>query len=452
MAIQVNYRYAFPSVLTRGADADSLFLARYSEVDKRESACFFWGRLSRPYLTARCLMALSAVVRSDFRGLTAARLAQYDPIATAGGDRLRFEGFSRCAGAYARVDIMPDGLDGEFPEPGTTNVDFNPPMISSLATVTPSRSMMMSVGPHDVGVYVDGKANVERKVALPEKWLKGLSTVQIFQSVSEEYCRLTRIQALQLFRSIPRQSVKGDYYLTRRGAGYVFTPVAAAGGMTVGGIHRLRLLEPLLPLADSLKVYAHPAMQSTVWQLSLGPLRFTLALSREAWRGFSGEGAVLDSLLEGISPEMVEAMDRYAYANQRFDPVMFAVGNDFDFLHADNLAARLAAMGLLGYDLDEHCYFYRRLPFRADRILKLNPRMVGAEKIIGEGGVEIVKVDSQTAEARVAGSSGVGHTVVIDRLTGSGRCTCRWHAANGGERGACRHVLAVRKLLNDLDL
>ena len=55
-----------------------------------------------------------------------------NPIVTAGNDRRRFEGFSNCAGGYARVDVLPDGHDGEFLENGTTNVDFNPGMISAL--------------------------------------------------------------------------------------------------------------------------------------------------------------------------------------------------------------------------------------------------------------------------------------------------------------------------------
>ena len=41
-------------------------------------------------------------------------------------------------------------------------------------------------------------------------------------------------------------------------------------------------------------------MQSTIWQLYFGPVRFSLSLSRECWRGFSGEGAALESLLEDV--------------------------------------------------------------------------------------------------------------------------------------------------------
>lgn len=120
-----TYNYAFPSALTRRADSSELFLSEYSEVERKQGNCFFWGRLTEPFVTSRCLLALSKVVRSNFT-LTAAQIAAMrDPIVTAGNGRLRFEGFSGCAGVYARVDVLPQGHDGEFPECGTTNVDFN---------------------------------------------------------------------------------------------------------------------------------------------------------------------------------------------------------------------------------------------------------------------------------------------------------------------------------------
>ena len=88
-------------------------------------------------------------------------------------------------------------------------------------------------------------------------------------------------------------------------------------------------------------------MQSTIWQLYFGPVRFSLSLSRECWRGFSGEGAALESLLEDVPERWIEAMDKYSYANQQFNPTLFAIEEHIDLEKVDSLAARLAAMGLL---------------------------------------------------------------------------------------------------------
>ena len=51
-------------------------------------------------------------------------------------------------------------------------------------------------------------------------------------------------------------------------------------------------------------------------------------------------------------------MDKYSYANQQFNPTLFAIEEHIDLDKVDSLSARLAAMGLLGFDLDENSFFY----------------------------------------------------------------------------------------------
>lgn len=451
MSGSITYRYPAPSVIVNNADAEELLLAGYSEIIKKEAPCYFFGKLMRPNITARCLITLANVVKSDFRPITAAQLeALRDPVVTAGSGFVRFEGFSNCAGAYARVDIQPDGHNGEFPEPGTTNVDFNVAMISALAAMGKNGDVVLSVGKREVGIHYGGQSVVERKVPLPEKWLKAFTSVPVYQSESQLFYRSDRPRALQLFSSIPKGIVKTDYYLTMRGNTALFSPARIQGSVVIGGIHRLRLLDRLVPFADELRVYAHPSMQATVWELHLGPVRFSLTLSRDCRRGFSGEGAVLDSLTDDITPELIPAMDNFCYVNQMFNPTEFAAGQGIRQCDTVTLSGRLAAMGLLGFDMDSHSYFYRRLPFKTERIMKLNPRMASAEKLIDDNKVNIVSLDNNRAEARVESSNGLWHTVIIDRTDGTGRCTCKWFADNQGERGACKHILAVKKLINNI--
>mgnify|MGYP000010712370 FL=1 len=72
--------------------------------------------------------------------------------------------------------------------------------------------------------------------------------------------------------------------------------------------------------------------------------------------------------------------------------------------------------------------------------------MIAAEKLLEEDKVEIIANDGNRTEARVAGSGGVRHTVILDRENEKERCTCTWFSSNQGERGACKHILAVKKL------
>ncbi|MBV8326342.1 SWIM zinc finger family protein [Chryseobacterium sp.] len=440
------YNYSRSSSLEKKGALEELFLAKYSEIQKNTDVpCFFWGNVGQPFILARCLITLSNIVKSSFSMSPFQMALLKDPIVTAGNERLRFEGFSHCAGVYARVDVLPEGLDGEFLENGTTNVDFNQPMITALGSIRPNENIMLSVGEKEVGLYREDKKIVERKVPLPVKWIKGLGTVQIYLSESERLHCFNKIQTQQLFRGMPKGVIKSDYYLMVRGNKPMFSPVKSAEAICIGGIHRLRLLEPLLPYIDHMKIFAHPNMQSTTWQLYMGNIRFSFSLSRESWRGFSGEGAVLDSLVTDISDEWIDALDKYAYANQSFNATVLALEEKLSLNKVSNLTGRLAAMGMLGYDLDDNGFFYRRLPFKLNRILGLNPRMKNAEKLIEEGKVEILNTTKERTEARVAGT-GVHHTVIIEGE--KERCTCEWFSKYQGERGPCKHVLAVKKIIS----
>lgn len=446
MEDMLTYNYSRSSSFVKKDALEELFLAQYSELHKKtDSPCFFWGNVSQPFILARCLITLSNIVKSSF-SLSPFQMALLkDPIVTAGNERLRIEGFSHCAGVYARVDVLPDGLDGEFLENGTTNVDFNQPMITALGSIRPNEKIMLSVGEKEVGLYKEEKKVVERKVPLPVKWIKGLGTVQIYLSESEKQHTFNKIQTQQLFRGMPKGVVKSDYYLIVRGNKPMFSPVKSVDAVCVGGLHRLRLLEPLLPYIDSMQVFPHPNMQSTTWQLYMGNIRFSFSLSRESWRGFSGEGAVLNSLTTEVPDEWIDALDKYAYANQSFNATVLALEENLSLSKTENLTGRLAAMGLLGYDLDENEFFYRRLPFKLSRILGLNPRMKNAEKLIEDGKVEILNNTKERTEARVEGT-GVHHTVILEE--DKERCTCEWFSKYQGERGPCKHVLAVKKIVN----
>src|SRR6185312_10260543 len=193
-------------------------------------------------------------------------------------------------------------------------------------------------------------------------------------------------------------------------------------------------------------VFPHPEMQSTTWQLYFGNVRFSISLSRDAWRGFSGEGAALESLIEEVPDEWIDLVDKYGYANQEFNPTLMAINEGVDLQKIENISARLSAMGLLGFDLDENNFFYRRLPFKLSRIMSLNPRLKDAEKLLQENKVEITHQSGKKVEARVEGS-GVKHVVILEGETE--RCTCTWFSKHQGERGACKHILAVKKKIKN---
>ncbi len=443
----ITYRHATPSSLFKSTDESRLFLDDFSEL--RQPSRFFFGDVLDPFMLSRCLLVLSNTVQSSFSMSPFEPSFLKDPIVTVGNSTLRFEGFSHCAGVYVRTDVRSGGFRGDIVASGTTNVDFNPAMVSALGGVTRSDDLNLSIGKDEVQVKTGDKDVTERKVPLPNKWIKGLTAVQHYLSGSHERHSLNKVQALQLFRSIPKGTVKNDYYLIKRGKRYQFSPVKSADAVVVGGLHRLQLLAPLLPLLDTLKIYSHIDNQSVTFQLYFDAIVLSFTLSRDAWRGFSGEGTLLEALLEDVPNDLIERVNNTCEANQSFSKFSLSLNSDASWDNVDNLTAKLSAMGLLGYEVEDRQYFYRQLPFKLSRILSLNPRLKGVEKLLADNKVRIISKTDNRVEAQVDGS-GVTHTVILDDSPNAkpdARCTCTWFSQNQGERGACKHILAVKNMV-----
>ena len=269
--------------------------------------------------------------------------------------------------------------------------------------------------------------------------------MQDYSALMEEKLCLTRVQAMQLAQGLPGGTAKTDYFLVLRGPRPSFAQVASTGAVRVGGVHRLRLLEGLLPLCEAVRVFATPDGQASAFVLELGGgQRFLLALSADVWRGFSGEGNQLDTLMDELPAEWVAGANRLFQGNEVFNPSLFALENDLAPSTVHRLCASLSAMGLLGFDLADNQHFYRRLPFKMGRILSLNPRLKNARALLeAADDVQLIGVGAGgRTEARVRGT-GVWHTVVVGGNE-KPRCTCPWFSGQQGQRGPCKHILAAQ--------
>jgi hypothetical protein len=439
-----QYQYAASSTFAKEGAGSLLKLAHNSEINEVNNVpCFFWGSLTEPYLTSRCWITLAKVVRSSFGPIP---VSLRDPIVSVGAEKLRFEGFSSCNGVYVRLDMLDGAVDGEYIASGTTNVDFNEPMIHALNLVQKNERVVLGVGQRDVSVATEKAKVVEKKVTLPNRWIKGLTNVQVSLAQMNHFFTLNRIQCIQLFQAVPKGSAKGTYYITFRSGKYSLSPLPAPGSVRIGGIHRLRLLEGVLPWVQQMHLYESADRETCAVVADFGKMRLMMAFSPDANRGFSGEGSALESLAQQVSEEWIYGLNYLLKSNETFDPTLLSIENDVDFGTMDSLIAHLSALGLLGYDVLERQHFYRRLPFKSERILGLNPRLKNAQKLVNDDDIIIIKNHAGHVEARVKGN-GVYHTVVMH--ADDARCTCQWFTSYQGKRGFCKHVLAVRIALSN---
>lgn len=438
----LQYQYSGVSTYTKEKGINSLVLAHQTEIEAVNNIpCFFWGTLTDPYVTAKCWSTIAKVVRSSF-GPTPPSLR--DPIVSAGTERIRFEGFSSCNGVYVRLDMKPESIDGEFIANGTTNVDFNDPMLNALNSIQKNEKVTLAVGQQDVQVITTKAKVTEKKVTLPMRWIKGLTSVQLYLADMDLKFELNKIQTIQLFQTLPKGSVKGDFFITKRAGKFMFSTLMTSDGVRIGGIHRLRLLDGVLAISEKIFIYESADKQSCAVVCEFGKMQLLMAFSPEAYRGFSGEGKALEHMTENVPVEWVYGLNSLLKSNETFDPTLLSIEHDIDFGTMDQLTSSLSSIGLLGYDLMGRSHFYRQLPFKTERILSLNPRLKNAKKLVDNEEVQILRNEAGYVEANVKGT-GVQHKVVMDHQ--GDRCTCEWFTAYQGKRGICKHMLAVKMLI-----
>jgi hypothetical protein len=444
-----TYRYRSPSAVVDDDGRPRLRLA--TSGGPVANPQFFRGRLIRPVVAADLLLTLGDVARSRFHvpsGMLTRILELADPVTTCADDRLRFEAFSACCSVYGRVDMLPEAYEGETIGRGTTNVDFGPGMRSALAAVQDRSELGLSVGPTAVEVRADGGSAIERRVPLPARWLRGFLEVQAIQTELAQAADVDGAGARAFFRSIPRAASKRPVWFAAAGRSLrTFHHDPGQGAIGMAGLPRLRLFERVARHATSLRIYAAAGDGSTGWQLDVPGARLTLVFSPEVWRGFSGEGRSLHRLAEAAPAGTVAAVRGALGWEPRLGVEALAATSERSHDEVGGALAALALSGIVGYDLAEGGFFRRELPFDLGRIERLQPRLRDARRLVERSAVRIEVADGSTLVAWVAGAGGVDYRVgsTADGWT----CTCPWYGRHRGDRGPCKHVLAVQLVAMD---
>lgn len=444
--VNVDYTYRYPSEL-RPESSQKRQLHLATSGGAAPNPHFFAGQFRSPKQSADLLIALSAISRTRFfsPGLIRERmLAAADPVVTSDGGQLRFEVFSVCCGAYARLDLRGSGLDGDWIGKGTTNVDFNPPMRAALSSVMVSETVALRIGAEGVEIERAGNSIIERKVQLPVRWLKGFVEVQIYQAGLKPKLEIPALELSKVIRTLPPQNFlqAGTItYLVPSGKSLRLSQREAVGAIAVGAISRLKALEPILRYANSVRVYNSDEMVSA-FELTFDEGSFYLVLSPNAARGFSGEGQALEGLAHSDVNESLAKVRSALAWQEKIDSRVLSATLNLDHETVNSSLQVLGTRGLVGYDLSQAAFFHRELPFDLSLVEELHPRMRKARQLFEDNCVRIETTPDQNGDcnAYVKGKTG-DHYVQMTPVTN--RCTCDWFAKNQGQRGPCSHVLAA---------
>ncbi|MEC5385294.1 SWIM zinc finger family protein [Uliginosibacterium sp. H3] len=404
---------------------------------------FFSGAMSRPDVAAAGLRSLVEIASTRYFNPIPGGFASLDPVVTAQGDRLRCEAFSACNGVYARLDLLSDSFDEASLGFGTTNIDINAPLALALASVRAQDRLHLSVGPEHIEFETPHGVATERKVKLPERWVRALAETQSLATMLQPRARLDAMAWRRFVNALSMSGGSGagqSMWLVPSGASLRQTSRAQVGAIALSGTARLSALKRLQHLVQSVNIYGPSVSAETraaisAWEFLLPGARLTLMLSPEPYRGFSGEGAMLQVLGKAQAEDALTIGELLAW-EAHIDQPGLAREMDVPETRIHQGLQVLASAGQVGFDLQEQSYFHRLLPFSESRLEKNYPRLAAARELIA---LDAVKPDGD--RLRVHSEQ---HFHWVNPTPGSERCTCYFWSKYQGSRGPCKHILAAQ--------
>lgn len=413
-----------------------------------EDPLFFNGEIIDPVVISGGLLVLADIVSTRY--FKYVPVAQRDPILSAQGDRLRAECFSACNGVYARMDVFQSALDGEILY-GTTNVDIGADLRKSLFNVKQGDRLKFRIGDEGWKTVHSRKADneniltdirIQRPVKMPDRWIRALGNCAMLHQNMEYKFHVEGIRAKAFIAMLPPVTGKErSGWLTPTKAGVMLKLMEEKNSVYISGLHRLSALRRIMSYVNA--VYFYAPQNSEVGQMMIEVCMrgasITLSLTAKSYEGYSGEGALLDSLSDLKILEYADKIDNILNFESILDLDKISESTGIIKNDIKNAIELLAVSGKLGFDVQEKAFFHRELPDDPDRVLKDNPRLVGAKKLMeGVSHVEddVWHVKSQDTTYRVIYPKDLG--------AHNAKCTCTWYLKHQNSRGPCKHILAVK--------
>lgn len=395
---------------------------------------FFDGFVAHPSVTAAGLLTVADVAATRYVDLAALALRNLDPVVTASGDRLRFESLSGCNGVYARLDLLADGIDAGEVGYGTTNVDVGQPLRLALAGVDRDALLHVAVGADQLRVSTPAESHEERTVDLPRRWVRGFAEVPVLAARLTPRLSVPGPVVAAFLATIGSAAPGPTTTLAATPRGLRVVPPSTRGSVSVAGLARLTAARRVARLARRVTAYAEPAGGSG-WVFELPGARLTLLMTSDPYRGFSGEGGLLPALAGATVVEDAARLREHLAWEPVIDPGWLTRATGLDAGRVEGALAALATSGKVGYDLTEQAWFQRELPLDEQGLEGDNPRLVAARELRAAGLVVREGDDWRVGEAE--------HRYWVGREGGRWTCTCAWWTRYRGDRGPCKHVLAV---------
>ena len=396
-----------------------------------------------------------------------------DPIVSVQPDATFFEAFSLDESTYARVKLPHEQTRTQTsPVYGTTNIDFSGALERELVRTRPYRPLHLTVGADSVQVDTGVSSTVEKKIDLPETWVRGLVEVQAALSLAptsltlkasalaDVLARLESEREKHGPRSLLFTLVPGELprvTVEPWGEEFVVADEPYSGveprSMKVWGRRRLRVLQDLLPLVSEVKVDLIDSGLPSFWSVELDGIELTIGISgwtSQDWAGRARFSAMIPA--SAAPPEMVEAA-----ADALREQHSLSVDDAAHILNvqprdARTILQRLCVAGTAMFDPDGGIYRWRALFPNLNLESGEGP---GLEERRGvdmyhQGGTRItsdeLSPEGREIDATVSDGERTSNTRI--RRDEDGRivyaqCDCSHFRYHKLRLGPCRHIIAT---------
>ncbi|MBT8492104.1 MAG: SWIM zinc finger domain-containing protein, partial [Deltaproteobacteria bacterium] len=400
-----------------------------------------------------------------------------DPVITVHPDQVFFECFSQDESSYGRLSASYEvfGDIGDF-SCGTTNIDYSQALYDEFQKIRTYKDTLFEIDPTGFQVETE-KEEVfkEVKIDLPDSWVRGFLQVSSAMTLPAKVVELHPMDIYNLCLYLRRhKEVFGPRSLRiQLRAGEPVTVVVDPWGTEIRcprsrylgdtneeirlwGRRRLHILERLIPLANSFKLYILGQGMPYFFVADLGDMSFTLGLSGWTKNDWSQSGnfdlmaprADVDDLTKRRVFDALKSEWR-ASSEALASKLSLDEGVVLGALGAYTQAGRVI------FDLVDGVYRCRELAREAlpmDKLRFDNPREREASELLANKQARTTVETGADNRVRIKGvvgegSKAYGPILVLDLRTErlvEATCTCNFYQQNALRYGPCAHILAAR--------
>lgn len=484
--IGLRFDYASPSALYSQKDRATLGLSADAAAGIR-----FKGKVKPEFnfLLRTALRALGHVLWSDDRWWSDAPYVVLDPVVTVHRDKLFFETFSFDQTAHALLSIDNDvfDVDGE-PKTGSANIDFTAWLWGALGEMRSSRDTWLHIDTSGLELAsTTAGGRFERTLELPPEWLRGYLELQAAATFPGTALDLRPVDLLAVIRflrySKPKTSPRALRYEFEpdQPARVVLEPWEEAfilhgsehsydtpRQMRLWGRSRLKLLEPLLPFAESARAFLKGRGMPSFYQVKLPGIEFLLSLSGRSQQRFTTLGGLsLAGSDAAVDEGLVQSALRHLESEQEISAAQLS-----KTLETEKVAPILTALCCRGkafYNPAARRYRHRdllRKELDLEQLFPPDDRMAKARELASMVKVEVCEKRQTRKVKKLARPEGkvLREVIYTDwHIEGTvadqqvqivlnqddkiifGKCGCPLFQKNLLSSGPCEHMLALRQ-------